>query len=288
MPSTTIGLLHPGAMGVSIGASAAQNGHTVLWASEGRSPATRERAESRDFTDAGSLADLCRRAHTILSVCPPHAAESQAEAVVEAGFAGIYCDANAVSPMRSESIAAKCAAAGIAYVDGGIIGGPAWKPGSTWLYLSGGRAEAVAALFADGPLETGVIGDDPGRASALKMCFAAHTKGTTALLTGIVALAGQLGVRDALFGHWERSGSDLHERAPHAARTVTAKAWRFAGEMDEIADTFEAAGLPDGFHRAAARIYEDLAGFKDAPATPELEAVLDALLQRPRDTSRHP
>ncbi|MCK7519679.1 MAG: DUF1932 domain-containing protein [Ignavibacteriales bacterium] len=47
---------------------------------------------------------------------------------------------------------------------------------------------------------------------------------------------------------------------------MTAKAWRFEGEMHEIASTFEGAGLPDGFHEAAAEIYHRMAGFKDSPA----------------------
>ena len=76
---------------------------------------------------------------------------------------------------------------------------------------------------------------------------------------------------------WRIEGSGLDENAPRRARTVTAKAWRFAGEMEEIAATFEGAGLPGGFHQAAADVYRRLAGFKDAEETPALDEVLDAL-----------
>ena len=59
----------------------------------------------------------------------------------------------------------------------------------------------------------------------------------------------------------------------------TAKAWRFVGEMHEIAATFRGAGLPGGFHEAAAEVYERLAAFKDHPEPPAIESVLEALLK---------
>ena len=60
---------------------------------------------------------------------------------------------------------------------------------------------------------------------------------------------------------------------------MTAKAWRFAGEMDEIAVTFEAAGLPGGFHRAAGELYRALAPFKGRDEPPELGEVLSTLIE---------
>ena len=75
----------------------------------------------------------------------------------------------------------------VVFVDGGIVGGPAWEPGKTWLYLSGERAADVQPYFSAGPLETEVVGDVVGVASALKMCYASYTKGTTALLSTILA-----------------------------------------------------------------------------------------------------
>ena len=109
------------------------------------------------------------------------------------------------------------------------------------------------------------------------MCFAARTKGLTALLCGVLAAAEQLGVRDALERDWARRDPDLVPQTQQSVRRVTAKAWRFEGEMQEIAATFAAAGLPDGFHHAAAEVYQKLAQFKDAPELPDLTAVLAAL-----------
>jgi 3-hydroxyisobutyrate dehydrogenase-like beta-hydroxyacid dehydrogenase len=277
MPPRDIGILHPGTMGISIAAAAQRNGHNVHWASAGRSAATHQRAAQQSLRDDRSLAELCARCSLIVSVCPPHAAEVVAGEVCAQGFTGLFVDANAIAPQRALHIGAILAQAGASFVDGGIIGGPAWEPGRTWLYLSGPRAGEVAACFVDGPLGTRILGTEIGPASALKMCYAAYSKGTTALLGAILAAAENLDVRAALEVVWDQDDPTFSARAVQRVRRATAKAWRFVGEMDEIAATFRAAGLPGEFHAAAAEVFRRLADFKDAPELPQLEAVLDAL-----------
>jgi 3-hydroxyisobutyrate dehydrogenase-like beta-hydroxyacid dehydrogenase len=279
MDKQNIGVLHPGEMGVSLAATLRNGGHTVFWASEGRSEATRRRAAEIGLTDAETLTNLCTQVSTIVSICPPAAAEALAQDVLSAGYRGTYLDANAISPQRAQHIAEQMQAAGATFVDGGVIGGPAWKSGTTWLHLSGSAAAEVAALFAAGPLETNVLGDRAGQASALKMCYAAYTKGTTALLSAVLGAAEALDVRDALAQQWALDGSGLAQDAEKRVRQVTRKAWRFEGEMQEIAATFAGAGMPDGFHLAAADIYARMANLKDADPLPLLDAVLAALLR---------
>jgi 3-hydroxyisobutyrate dehydrogenase-like beta-hydroxyacid dehydrogenase len=279
MTTSTIGVLHPGEMGVSLAVAAQQGGHRVLWASAGRGAATRARATEHAFDDVGDLATLCARSDLILCICPPHAAEAVAAAVVDGGFGGVYVDANAIEPARMRRIERALTAAGIDVVDGGVIGGPAWTPGSTYLYLSGVRAPEVAAAFGAGPLATETLGPEVGTASALKMCYAATTKGTTALLAAALASAERLGVRAALEAQWARDDPGSAERSGERVRRSARKAWRFAGEMEEIAATFAAAGLPSGFHAAAAELYRRLAPYKDAPDPPSLAEVLAALLE---------
>jgi 3-hydroxyisobutyrate dehydrogenase-like beta-hydroxyacid dehydrogenase len=273
-----IGILHPGEMGVSIAASASSSGHTVYWVAKGRSPQTAERAEKHGLVNARTLANLCEQCSVILSVCPPDAAEMVASQVLANHFIGLYVDMNAISPQRAVRMGQAAEGFGATFVDCGIIGGPAWKPNATWLYLSGEHAQQAADCFAAGPLGTRVIGDSIGKASALKMCFAAYSKGTTALLCAVLAASDALDVRAELEQQWSQDGSQFAEEAERRVRQVTAKAWRFAGEMDEIAATLSAAGLPGDFHGAAADIYRRMAGFKGAPALPELDAVLAALL----------
>jgi 3-hydroxyisobutyrate dehydrogenase-like beta-hydroxyacid dehydrogenase len=277
MAGLKIGILHPGQMGISVAVSAQTSGNSVYWASQGRSAQTKARAEAHNLIDAGTLEILCATCEVILSVCPPHAAEEVAIQVLSQGFKGLYVDANAISPQRAVSIGGRLSAGGAGFVDGGIIGGPAWEKGETWLYLSGMEAGRVASCFDGSALETQVIGEKIGKASALKMCYAAYTKGTTALLCAILAASDELEVRAELANQWARDWPDLMAQAEGRARRVTAKAWRFAGEMDEIASTFEAAGLPSGFHAAAAEIYRRLASFKDREEQPALEEVLAAL-----------
>jgi Domain of unknown function (DUF1932) len=253
-------------MGITVAASLVRSGATVVWASEGRSPATRARADGAGLTDGGSLADACRRSDLVVSVCPPGAAVDLARAVVATGFRGVYVDANAIAPSTVAAIDGIITERGGQLVDGGLVGPPAEHPGTTRLYLSGDRAEAVAGLFLGGPLEARVIGADPGAASALKMCYAAYTKGTAALLLAVVALAEATGVAPALSAEWERSQRDLPDRVAATARGSAPKAWRWVGEMEEIASTFADAQLPDGFHRAAAEVFSRLADLKDVDA----------------------
>jgi 3-hydroxyisobutyrate dehydrogenase-like beta-hydroxyacid dehydrogenase len=273
-----IGVLHPGEMGISIAASAINNGHQVCWMSQGRSNKTRARAEKYKLIEINSLSQLCQTCEMIVSICPPHAAEDVAQSVINTGFKGLYLDANAIAPQRAIKIGQMSKASNIQFVDGGIIGGPAWTPKETWLYLSGEQANEIASCFAKGPLETKFIGNEIGKASALKMCYAAYSKGATALLSAILASAESLGVREELYQQWDMDDKGFSEQINLRVARVTAKAWRFEGEMKEIASTFLEAGLPNGFHEAAGEVYHRMANFKDSPETPPLDEVLKALL----------
>ena len=278
MMKLNVGFLHPGEMGITLAAAAQNTGHIVYWVSEGRSLQTRERAARLDFIDTQTLERFCETCSVIVSVCPPHAAEEVANQVLACSFKGVYLDANAISPQRAKRIGQSMAEAGVAFVDGGLIGGLEWERGRTRLYLSGKEAQRVVACFSAGPLETRIIGESIGKASALKMCCGGYTKGTTALLCAILAGAEELGVRQELEGEWSRNGSEFGKQVKYRVRRVTAKAWRFAGEMEEIAATFKEAGVPGDFHGAAADIYRRIAHFKGAGETPSLEEVLEALV----------
>ena len=239
----TVGLLHPGEMGAAVGAVLRGQGVRVVWASEGRSEETRARAEAAGLEDAGSVVEVAR-SDVVFSICPPHAA---LEVARSAEFAGVYVDANAVSPATAREVAEAVGE----FVDGGIVGSPPRERGTTRLYLSGDRASEVAELFAGSALDARVVSN----ASAVKMAYAAWTKGTAAMLLAIRELARREGVEDTLLAEWDLSVPELRERYERARRSAEAKGWRWVGEMEEIAATFEADGLPGGFHRAAAEVY---------------------------------
>ena len=219
-----------------------------------------------------------RSADIVFSVCPPHAALDVAQSVAEQNFTGIYVDANAISRSTAEQIGQIVSKAGASFVDGGIIGAPVKRAGTTRLYLSGERAPEVAELFPQSMLDARTIGTVPGAASALKVAYAAWTKCTDMLVLAICALAAREGVSDALMKEWAISQPDLERKSVRAAAVATPKAWRYVGEMREIAETFEAAGLPTGFHNAAAEICERLAPFKDrTDPAPTIAEVVDTL-----------
>ena len=99
-------------MGALVGSSVQGE---VLWASEGRSDATRARASG--FTDVGTVRELVAASEIVISVCPPAIAEDVAGEVAAEGLDGIYVEANAIAPERMERIAGllRC-------VDGSVIG----------------------------------------------------------------------------------------------------------------------------------------------------------------------
>jgi 3-hydroxyisobutyrate dehydrogenase-like beta-hydroxyacid dehydrogenase len=248
-----IGLLNPGEMGAAFGQRLTSSGHTVLWASDGRSEETAARAKAAGLTDVGSVRQLTADAAVILSICPPHAALDVAWAVH--GFTGLYVDANAISPGTAREVAQLITSNGGQYVDGSIIGPPPLTPGTTRLYLSGDHAGDINDLFQGTGLEPRVTAGTATAASAVKMAYAAYTKGIAALLLASRALAQAEGVEDALLAEWAVSQPQLADQSARAALSSGTKGWRWVGEMEEIAQSMAAAGLPDGFHQAAAEIF---------------------------------
>jgi 3-hydroxyisobutyrate dehydrogenase-like beta-hydroxyacid dehydrogenase len=271
-----IGVLHPGEMGASIGAALHNSGHEVFYVAIGRSSATRERAATAGLQEVISLTVLLEQVDVVFSICPPHAALELARTVMGIGFTRAYVDANAIAPDTTLSMAAMVQAGGAEFVDGGIIGPPLQQANQTRLYLSGKAAPSIAALFENSMLETVVLGEALQAASALKMAYAAWSKGSAALLLASQALARASGVQDALRKEWQDSSPELITRVERAAMSSAKKGWRWTGVMQEIALSMAAQDLPNGFHLAAAEVFARLEGFKDSQAS--LDTVLDALI----------
>ena len=284
MQMKTVALLHPGEMGSAIGACLTRRGFRVVWASSGRSAATRSRALAAGLEDLGSVERALKVADFALSVCPPHGALALAREVAGHGFEGVFVDANAIAPETARSVGRTVEKAGASFVDGGIIGPPPIDAGRSRLYLSGVREAEVAALFAGSNLEAIAMRAPAGAASALKACYAAWTKGATALLAGVRALAETEGVDAALLAEWKLSQPGADKRS-EAVTVQARKAWRWVGEMEEIAAGFEAAGLPGGFHLAAAELYKRLEGFKGGETPPTLSQVTAMIRRSPRRKS---
>ncbi|MDN5749594.1 MAG: hypothetical protein L0H64_13945 [Pseudonocardia sp.] len=163
-----IGVLHPGVMGAAMGSALKRVAGAVIWAAAGRSQVTSKRAEIADLVGVPDLADLARRSHVIISICPPQAALDVAQQVAQAleGQADrpLYVDANTVDPAVVLDVGRLLGAEHV--VDGVVLGPPAWERGSTVLWLSGHSAQTVADLFTDSPFDARVRGLELGAASA--------------------------------------------------------------------------------------------------------------------------
>ncbi|SEF18988.1 NAD(P)-dependent oxidoreductase [Streptomyces sp. Ag109_O5-10] len=268
-----VGILHPGSMGAAVAACAATNANTVLWCEAGRSPATIARAERFALTGMATLTELLDRSDIVLSLCPPAAAEELAHEVAEHGFTGVYVEANAINPERTVRIAELLGSTAIV-VDGGVIGSPPVGGKSPTLFLSGPTAAVteVDALFAGTDVQTGILGTEVGKASALKLSYASFQKTSRVLVALSVGLAHQHGVDQELLQVAARR-SDSYLAEPEYIAKTAARAWRWGPEMEEVADALAAAGLPPEMLRAAA---STLARWNDAKDDAEL-TLTDAL-----------
>ncbi len=281
MAIKTVGLLSPGDMGHSIGNVLRHGGLRVITCLQGRSGRSAELAKEAGIEDVADDATLVREADLLLSVLPPDRALQVAERAAAAVRAGgtdlLFADCNAISPESAKRIASIVEPAGIRMVDVGIIGNPP-KPGpqTTRLYASGQYAEEFAELTEFG-LDVRVMGDKIGQASGIKMCYASLTKGLTALGTELLTAARLLEVEEPLLTELETSQPMLFGWLGKMMPGMPPKAYRWVGEMLEIAATFEDVGMTPNILKGAADMYELIEQTPMGKETPE---------RRSRGTSR--
>ncbi|MET3807822.1 3-hydroxyisobutyrate dehydrogenase-like beta-hydroxyacid dehydrogenase [Nakamurella sp. UYEF19] len=247
---TVIGIVHPGSMGAAVGRALVDAGHDAAWASDGRSDATAAAAASAGLRDVGTIDQLARQCDLVVSLCPPHAAAEVAEQF--AGYRGTFVEANAVSPATVRHIGERLTPAIL--VDAAVIGPPPDLAGTTRLYLSG-PADEVALLLHNDRFEIHQLAAGPTAASALKMTYAAWSKGSQALMLAIRGAAVELGVEQDLLAEWFLSQPGLTERSDRAKGTPVERGWRWSHELAEVGRTFAAADQPAGFGEAAAEVF---------------------------------
>jgi 3-hydroxyisobutyrate dehydrogenase-like beta-hydroxyacid dehydrogenase len=279
MTIRTVAVVAPGDMGHAVAAVLVGAGLRVITQLGGRSPDSVARAKRVGMVALPGLDDVVREADVFLSILPPsravELADSVAASLSRTGAGLLYADCNAVAPGTVRRIGAILTGAGGRFVDAGIIGGPP-TPGtySPKFYASGADAEDFAELSRYG-LAIRVIGREVGQASALKMCYATMTKGVTALATEALTAAKLLGIEAALASELAASLPALLDSAKRSVPSMPSKAYRWIGEMEEIAATFAAVGLPPSMLRGAADVYRfvgETALAREKPGTME-EAV---------------
>jgi len=271
MTNPTIGLLSPGDMGHSMGGVLKTGGLEVLTCLAGRSERTRALASQSGFDDMATLDELVTRADIVLCVLVPSEAygvAAQVAAAVRATGADIlYVDCNAIAPRTVEGIGETILTAGARFADVGIIGLPPRKPG-TRFYASGPGAEELARLIPFG-LDVRVMGQEIGQASGLKMCYAALTKGLTALGTELLLAARLMGLEEALRAEQRESIPDVLGWVERALPPMAPKAYRWVGEMEEIAACFADLGLTPSILAGAADMYRLVAASPIGKESPE-------------------
>jgi len=259
MTIKTVALLSPGDMGEGVAASVIGQGIDVITVLAGRSGETRMRAERAGIRDVPDLETLVSEADLVLSIMPPERAEAIAAEVAAAmkktGNAPAFADMNAIAPTTAKRIAAVIADAGAEFIDGGIIGSaPLKSKADTKIYVSGPKAGLMDALDGNGK-KIIRLGDEIGRASAVKMIYASVTKGTDSLLTAAYTAAEALGIRDVLEAEWANSQPDALARMERRVSALPADAGRWIGEMEQIAETYASVGVTANYHKGAADMY---------------------------------
>jgi 3-hydroxyisobutyrate dehydrogenase-like beta-hydroxyacid dehydrogenase len=260
----SIGVLGTGDMGSAVGDVLRRAGFQVVTALKGRSAESRRLARRAGFEDLGSLEAVFAGCDLFLSILPPAAAldfARRAADIVRVGRLSIvYADCNAVAPATVRAIEALFDGGPAHFVDAGIVG-PAPKPGTpspTRLYVAGSERRPLLDLVVP-EIDVIDMGESIGRASAIKMCYAAMNKGTYALYTNVLLAARRLGVGGELMREFESSQPEAARVMARRIPFLGATAKRFTGEMREIADTFDAAGVSGDFHRGAEWLYALLA-----------------------------
>jgi 3-hydroxyisobutyrate dehydrogenase-like beta-hydroxyacid dehydrogenase len=276
----TVAVVAQGAMGAGVGGRLVERGLHVITSLAGRSEASAKRAQAAGMVAASD--QDCAQADFFLSICPPAdalaLAEKMAKLIGPSNKKPIYVDCNAVSPPTKVRIGDVITKSGAPFVDVGIIGLPPQKDGSSpWLHASGPDAARFAPI-GDFGLNVNVIEGPVGAASALKMSYAGITKGVTALGAMMMLAATRNGAAAGLRGEFDRSQPALLPWFQRAIPAMYSKAYRFVGEMEEIADFV-------GEDPAARKMYEAIAEFytrlaKDFEGSQEETNALSALLKK--------
>jgi len=286
----TVGIISPGDMGHVVGQVLHAHGLRVITSLQGRSRRTKTLADQANIEDVGTLQNLVAEADLILSILVPAEAVSAAHQVAQAiratNKALLYVDCNAIAPQTVRQIETIISAAGGRFVDASIIGPPPRKPGATRFYASGPHTADFAALGAFG-LAIIPLDGESGQASALKMCYAALTKGLTALGTELLVAAAALGVSEALDQELQGSQPVLYDLFKRQLPSMPPKARRWVGEMEEIAQTFAQIGLTPQILAGAADMYRFVGQTELADRTPEDQSLPPALVQMVTQLANH-
>lgn len=270
--NNSIGITSPGDMGQGVAMCIKALGFNVCMASDGRSPRTRGLGEKAGLTDLHSLDNLVKECDMVLSVLDPGAAVTNAKAVAAACKATsrkiVFVECNAVAPQTMTEITGIMETVGCTVIDAGIIGPPPRGTAKQRFYVSGPHAQLMNRIHSP-QINVRIAGEKIGDASAVKMCYAALTKGSIALGTELLVAAEKLGVGKVLEAEFKGSQAELYESVLSRSAGMPFKAYRWVPEMNEIAKTFEGAGMTPRMFQGASDLYAQVAATPQGKESPE-------------------
>lgn len=277
-PLATIGILSIGQMGLGIAKLLVAHNYSVITNAANRSEGTQERARVAQLGLVTTDAELVSKCDYILSIVPPRDAVGTAARIIDAlnstplprssSSPLYYLDLNAISPSTALSISTAFSRSPqkVTFIDGGIIGGPPapnadsklpWtRPG---VPLSGPQPLHEAPLSGAhlaSTLNSKYVGPKIGSASGLKCCFAALSKGMTALAIQSFSTAASLDVLPYLQSYLEMYNPRAKEVAERGIVGCPQKAYRWVEEMNQIGQCFE----EDGGWAQQAQVFRQIAG----------------------------
>jgi 3-hydroxyisobutyrate dehydrogenase-like beta-hydroxyacid dehydrogenase len=259
MSFSTIAILSPGNMGGAVGACLKTSGYDVITCLSGRSDFTRRKAEEAGFRDVPDLVTLVREADLVLSILDPAKADeiaaSIAAAMTETGETVVFADCNATSPATALRLNGIIEASGGQFVDVGIIGGAPTRRENYPQFCTSGPHAALLDELHDKGVRIERIGPDIGQGSAIKICNGAFNKGAFALYTSVMLAAEHYGCTDFLRERLPGSQAGSVEKLDNAILRLPSLSGRYIGEMEQVAETFEAIGLTPHIHQGAADLF---------------------------------
>ena len=258
MSIESVAILSPGDMGHAIGQLLRENELKVFTCLAGRSDRTRELSEKAGIIDVPNLNVLVEQSDVVMSItvseAVPGLCHEIADAVKATGTDLLFAECNAIAPSLSAEMQKVLNEGGARYVDASIIGGPPRNGNSPRLYVSGDNATEFEQLK-DFGLDVRNLGTQLGRASGIKMCYAAMTKGTTALHTELLIAAEKMGLREELMAEFAGGQQAVITRMEGWIPTMPSKSRRWVSEMEEIEATFRELGLTPDIFKGVADMY---------------------------------
>ena len=272
MSIESVAILSPGDMGHAIGQLLRKNELRVLTCLAGRSNRTRQLSEQAGITEVPNLNELVEQSDVLMSLTVSEAVRGLcrevADAVKATGASLLFAECNAIAPELSREMEGVLTQAGARYVDASVIGGPPKNGSSPRVYASGGNAAEFEQLR-DFGLDVRNLGPQLGRASGIKMCYAAMTKGTTALQAELLIAAEKMGLTQELMAEFSGSQPAVVKRMEGWIPGMPAKSRRWISEMEEIEATFQELGLTPNIFKGVADMYRMIGETPLGDETPE-------------------